>query len=74
MARQGVLTYLRNSVIPTATIRMPLNELFYESYPSRDLAQAAAERFETFAIEQKLECNTYVGTVSTSVEEYQRGC
>jgi hypothetical protein len=50
------------------------NELFYESYRSRDLAEAAAERFETFAIEQKLEGNARVGTVSTSVEEYQKGC
>ena len=34
------------------------NELFYESYRSRELAEAAAERFEAYAIDEKLNGNT----------------
>jgi hypothetical protein len=49
------------------------NELFYESYRSRQLAEAAAERFEAFAISEKLEGNSAAVTVTTEVVEHQRG-
>jgi hypothetical protein len=49
------------------------NELFYESYRSRELAEAAAERFEAFAIEEKLKGNSAAGTITTEVTEYQPG-
>jgi hypothetical protein len=49
------------------------NELSYESYRSRKLAEAAAERFEAFAISEKLQGNTAASTVTTEVVEYQRG-
>jgi hypothetical protein len=49
------------------------SELFYESYRSRELADAAAERFEAYAISQNLEGHPTAGTVTTEVVEYQRG-
>jgi hypothetical protein len=47
------------------------NELFCESYRSRKLAEAAAERFEAFAISEKLQGNTAASTVTTEVTEYR---
>jgi hypothetical protein len=47
------------------------SELFYKSYRSRELAEAAAERFEAFAISEKLEGNTAASTVTTEVVEYR---
>jgi hypothetical protein len=49
------------------------NELFFNSYPSRELAEAAAEKFEAYAIEQKLEGNGVASVISTEVVEYQSG-
>ena len=49
------------------------NELFYESYRSRRLAEAAAEKLEAFAIEQKLEGNAMASVITTEVVEYQQG-
>jgi hypothetical protein len=48
-------------------------ELFHESYRSRVLAEAAAERLEAFAIEEKLRGNALASTVTTELVEYQRG-
>ena len=49
------------------------SELFYESYRSRKLAEAAAERFEAFEISEKLNGNPDASTVTTEVVEYQLG-
>jgi hypothetical protein len=49
------------------------NELFYQSYPSRELAEEAAEGFEADAISEKLNGNSDASTVATEVVEYQRG-
>jgi hypothetical protein len=49
------------------------NELFYESYRSPELAQAAAERLEAYAVEQKLEGNAAAGVISAEAVQYQTG-
>jgi hypothetical protein len=49
------------------------NELFFQSYPFRELAQAAAEQLEAYAVEQKLEGNHAASVISTEVVEYQTG-
>jgi hypothetical protein len=49
------------------------NELFFESYRSRELAEAAAERLEAYAVEQQLEGSRVASVVSTEVVEYQTG-
>jgi hypothetical protein len=46
------------------------NELFYKSYDSREQAEAAAERFEAFAVEQRLAGNGDAGTITTEVVEH----
>jgi len=47
------------------------NELFYESYWSRELAEAAAERLEAYAIGEKLEDNPAASIITTEVTEYR---
>jgi hypothetical protein len=49
------------------------NELFYQSYRSRELAEAAAEKLEAYAIEQKLEGNRTASVITTDIVEYQSG-
>jgi hypothetical protein len=49
------------------------NDLFYQSYPSRELAEAAAEGFEADAISKKLDGNSSASTVTTEVVQYRRG-
>jgi hypothetical protein len=49
------------------------SELSFESYPSRKLAEAAAEKLEADAISEKLNGNSDASTVATEVVEYQRG-
>jgi hypothetical protein len=49
------------------------SELSYESYPSRQLAEAAAERLEADAITEKLNGNSVASSVTTDVVEHQRG-
>ena len=49
------------------------NEFWCTSYPTRSLAFAAAERFEAYAIEEKLKSNPDVGTIATSVVERSPG-
>lgn len=49
------------------------SELSYESYPSRQLAESAAEKLEADAIGEKLNGNPDTSTVTTEVVEYQRG-
>ena len=48
------------------------NELFYQSYPSQELAEAAAERFEADAISKKLDGNSTASTATTEVVQYRR--
>ncbi len=43
------------------------------SYPSRKSAEAAAERLEVYAIEEKLKGNPDIGTIPTSVVERSPG-
>jgi hypothetical protein len=43
------------------------------SYPSRKSAEAAAERLEVYAIEEKLKGNPDIGTITTSVVERSPG-
>src|ERR1700693_4427182 len=47
------------------------NELFYESYRSRELAEAAAEKLEAYAISEKLEDNPAASIITTEVTEYR---
>ena len=49
------------------------NELFYQSYPSRELAEEAAEAFEADAISEKLNGDSAPSTVTTEVVQYRRG-
>jgi hypothetical protein len=48
------------------------NEFFHTPYRSRKLAEAAAEKFEGYAIDENLAGNAD-GTISTSVTEYAPG-
>src|ERR1700693_1208505 len=49
------------------------NELFYESYRSRELAEAAAEKLEAYAIDEKLKGTSAASTITTDVTAYQQG-
>jgi hypothetical protein len=49
------------------------NELYFESYQSRELAEAAAARLEAYAVEQKLDGNNIASVITTEVIEYQAG-
>jgi hypothetical protein len=49
------------------------NELFHNRHASREAAEAAAERFEAYAIEEKLAGNAAASTISASVAEYLPG-
>lgn len=48
-------------------------EFCCRSYPSRKSAEAAAERFEAYAIEEKLKGSPNIGTIATSVVECSPG-
>lgn len=69
---QSYLTALLNDLGSDPVLHIA-NELPYESYTSRRLAEAAAEKLEADAINEKLNRNGAAGTVTTEVVEYQRG-
>lgn len=73
--RGYVENYLRilASELETHPLQYIANEYVHTRYASRELAQAAAERFETYAIEEKLGGNSEVDTISASVAEYRPG-
>jgi hypothetical protein len=49
------------------------NDLFYQSYPSRELAEEAAEGFQAAATSKKLDGESAGGAVTTEVVQYRRG-
>ena len=46
-------------------------EFRWTCYPKRECALAAAERFEAFAIEEKLKGSPHIGMVATKVLEHE---
>jgi hypothetical protein len=74
-AAQYIESYLKD--LPANLGQDPVlhvaDELFYQSYRSQELAEAAAERFEAYAIEQQLEGNHAASVICTEVVLFQTG-
>jgi hypothetical protein len=72
--QQYVESYLRilTDELEANPLEWIANEFFHTPYRSRKLAEAAAEKFEAYAIDENLTGNAE-GTISTSVTEYAPG-